>query len=430
MPGILNATPSLTLPVTNGEAVNTMTASQSPTSWAITGCSASCSGYFAVDNSGNVTITSSGVTNLVAGTYTLSLTATNGSGTSAPGTDTIALNAPAVPVISNATASLVLPLTNGEAVNTMTATNSPTGWAITGCSPTCTGYFAIDSSGHVTVTSTGVSNIVASNTPGPGTLLTGSRDASANWAMAGLQPIGGIPTRSTVCATLSPVGGGADDSAQINSAITACPDHEVVALNAGTFTVTGGNSVTVNKDVTLRGAGAGSTYLQKAPGTSTTGYPCTSGAGGATLGSGCPGTNPSSVVKMGGSAALTATSSLTADAAKGATSITVASATGFTVGGLVHIDELAIGASEPDCCFNSGTGSVWAEPDMRVTWNAHNPTVQYYDNSLCFTSWGGGTANNFSCDTNGDACAYSIRCGGVTEELHLITNIVGNVIYF
>ena len=263
---------------------------------------------------------------------------------------------------------------------------------------------------------------VTVSTTGGGSLLPPDRDASPNWKMAGLQSIGGIPNRTTVCATVNPIGGGSDDSTAINNAITACPAGEVVSLGSGTFTVAGSNSILLTKGVTLRGAGPGATIVEKPPGTSTHGYPCTSGAGGATLGSACPGTTPSTLIKVGGSAALTATTTLTSDGAKGAYSIQVASTSGFVVGGLVHIDELANGQAMPDCCFNSGTGQVWAEPDMRVTWNVHNPTVAYFDNSNCFTSWGG-TANNFSCDTNGDACAYSVRCGGVTEELHLITAV-------
>ena len=68
-----------------------------------------------------------------------------------------------IPVISNATASLRLPVTNGEAVNTMTATYSPISWAVTSCSASCTGYFAIDNSGNVTVTPTGARNLCSGN---------------------------------------------------------------------------------------------------------------------------------------------------------------------------------------------------------------------------------------------------------------------------
>jgi hypothetical protein len=73
----------------------------------------------------------------------------------------------------------------------------------------------------------------------------------------------------------------------------------------------------------------------------------------------------------------------------------------------------------PDCCFNNGTGQVWAEPDYKVEWNAHNPAVAYFDST--------DYSNAFS---SGDACDYSFRCGGVNEELHLVTAVNGNTITF
>src|SRR3954464_2448466 len=50
-----------------------------------------------------------------------------------------------------------------------------------------------------------------------------------DWSAAGVP--GGIPARTTVCATFNP---GAT-AAQINSAIAACPAGQVVLLNAGTY---------------------------------------------------------------------------------------------------------------------------------------------------------------------------------------------------
>src|SRR4051794_9603902 len=41
--------------------------------------------------------------------------------------------------------------------------------------------------------------------------LPADRDASANWRMAGMLSAGGIPDRTTVCATVSPLGRGQDD---------------------------------------------------------------------------------------------------------------------------------------------------------------------------------------------------------------------------
>ena len=90
-PVVTNNSASLTLPVTNGEAVNTMSATNSPTSWSITACSPTCTGYFAIDNSGNVTVTATGVTNIVAATYTITAQATNGGG-SGSGSDTVTVS--------------------------------------------------------------------------------------------------------------------------------------------------------------------------------------------------------------------------------------------------------------------------------------------------------------------------------------------------
>src|SRR4249919_323081 len=66
---------------------------------------------------------------------------------------------------------------------------------------------------------------------------------------------GGIPTRTTVCATVnaSTYGNGSSDaSAGIQAAVNACPVGQVVMLSAGNFTVN--NLVLINKAITLRGA--------------------------------------------------------------------------------------------------------------------------------------------------------------------------------
>ena len=57
----------------------------------------------------------------------------------------------------------------------------------------------------------------------------------------------GLPVRTTICASPAP---GAD----INAAITACPEGQVVKLAAGTYTVSA--TIKLNKGVVLRGAGS------------------------------------------------------------------------------------------------------------------------------------------------------------------------------
>lgn len=75
---------SLSLPATAGQIVGTVTATGSPTSWAITAGNAS--GYFAISNAGIITVTSAGASGLTAGSYSLTVQATNASGS---GTATI-----------------------------------------------------------------------------------------------------------------------------------------------------------------------------------------------------------------------------------------------------------------------------------------------------------------------------------------------------
>ena len=56
---------------------------------------------------------------------------------------------------------------------------------------------------------------------------------AADWTYAGVR--GGIPTRTVICTTLSP----GTTTALISSALTACPEGQVVKLNPGTNTLTG-----------------------------------------------------------------------------------------------------------------------------------------------------------------------------------------------
>jgi hypothetical protein len=47
----------------------------------------------------------------------------------------------------------------------------------------------------------------------------------------GMMSKSGIPSRTTICATLSPSGG--DDSTAIQAALDICPSNQVVKLNPG-----------------------------------------------------------------------------------------------------------------------------------------------------------------------------------------------------
>src|SRR5438093_12635 len=63
-------------------------------------------------------------------------------------------------------------------------------------------------------------------------ILSASR--AVDWSNVGVP--GGIPNRTTICATLNP---GATAS-QIASAISSCPSGQVVKLNAGTYNLSTG----------------------------------------------------------------------------------------------------------------------------------------------------------------------------------------------
>jgi len=130
---------------------------------------------------------------------------------------------------------------------------------------------------------------------------------------------GGIPARTTVCATVSAAAYGngvMDATAGIQAAIDACPPDEVVRLSAGEFAVNGTDPIRINKGIVLRGAGASQTRLTK---TTTTANP---------------------LILIGERWLQEAESvDLTADAPKGANSVQVKSAAGFSVGQLVVVDE-------------------------------------------------------------------------------------------
>ena len=66
---------------------------------------------------------------------------------------------------------------------------------------------------------------------------------------------GGIPVRTTVCATVnaSTYGNGTTDATSgIQAAINACPVGQVVQLSAGDFLVDGPQPIFVNKGIVLR----------------------------------------------------------------------------------------------------------------------------------------------------------------------------------
>ena len=235
-------------------------------------------------------------------------------------------------------------------------------------------------------------------------ILPLTSNASANWRSAGMLSVGGIPNRTTVCATVSPLGNAQDDTTDIQNAINVCPPGEVVMLTAGAFTIAEGNFVLLNAGITLRGAGPGVTILQRTDG--------------AQLGSDAPGANPSPIILVGPQQYnnnQTATA-LTADVAGGAYSVQVASTSGFSVGQIVYLDEASGAAWQTD---PEGYGQIWASPDFRVVWMKHNP-IQSFDDFA---------ADEYP-DQAGTAGCWFSNCDRPTAEIKRIAAISGNTITF
>jgi hypothetical protein len=162
-------------------------------------------------------------------------------------------------------------------------------------------------------------------------ILTPSR--AINWSGAGIP--GGVPTRTTICQTLSP---GATTT-QINAAIQSCPSGQVVFLKAGVYNLTG---ITFNgkSNITLRGAGADQTILH---------FTGPAACGGAVADSDICIANMDWTFYPNSAARHAA--NWTSGYAKGATSITLSSTTGLQVGQLMVLQQLNDS--------NVDTGNIW-----------------------------------------------------------------------
>jgi hypothetical protein len=215
-------------------------------------------------------------------------------------------------------------------------------------------------------------------------VLPSYNDAYANWQNAGLASMGGIPTRATQCgSTITPSGitppASGDDAANIAAAIAACTAGDVVQLGSGTFQVAQSElPILVDKGVSVRGNGACANsatpycntevnvYDGAIPdwdvstvqataicGITSASTSACSAAGGVFL------LSPSINYNWGwggcnlGTTPTSCGTTLTADAAKGDTTVSVASTANFSVGQWVLIDE----APEPVSTTNPTGGA-------------------------------------------------------------------------
>lgn len=267
-------------------------------------------------------------------------------------------------------------------------------------------YTAPQSEGMFHVSATAIADTSRSATAlvGVSTFTVLTPDRRTVWN-PGMMPAGGVPARSQVCTTVnaSSYGNGTQEaSGAIQSAIDGCAAGQVVQLSAGTFLTN--NLVQLRKAITLRGAGAGVTILQKTNGAKLNQY------------------NPQDaqpIIVIGPqrwTGADDATSrDLAKDGLKGAMSVTLGDASGFAAGQFVLLDELSGAGWQPD---RLGRGQIWASPDYRVVWQFHNPH-QSFDDPLSATM-----------PTSGAAASWFSRPDRVTTEIKEVASVSGNVVTF
>lgn len=90
-------------------------------------------------------------------------------------------------------------------------------------------------------------------------------DRKIDWSYAGIP--GGIPERTTICATIDNAvygNGTTDATAAIQDALNNCPDEQVVYLPQGTYKIS--STIHLYEYDTLRGAGPGKTFLKHSGG--------------------------------------------------------------------------------------------------------------------------------------------------------------------
>jgi len=270
-------------------------------------------------------------------------------------------------------------------------------------------------------------------------------DAYANWKNAGLQSVGGIPNRTTVCATVNPLGGGQDDFANIQNAINKCPAGEVVQLGAGAFTVRMADlPIQVSTGIVLRGTGActgsSSPYCQTSITVSDGALAYTGGMCGTSASSkgACPNGGPAAILvgpaspdynyswaQCGNTGGAVGTgcgaATLAADAAQGQTTIQVSATSGFSVGMWVLIDE-ASGAGWVADPLNAATGygSVWAASDWLSPSGSPATGRVLWSKSKGGGGWDFGSSYPYQAGSVG--CWFSY-CDRPTQELHEIASI-------
>ena len=226
-------------------------------------------------------------------------------------------------------------------------------------------------------------------------------EGRTTWA-PGVQ--GGIPERPTICASVNAAsfgGGTVDASAAIQAAIAACPAGQTVLLSAGVFVVN--SHLTIDKGITLRGAGPTLTRLLKSNGARRF-VPDVDDRKPLII------VGPNRWPKLDETTAV----ALTGDAVKGARSVNVANAAGFTPGQFVLLDEddyhAASWVALPARIDPASVSSIWASD--RIVFQRHNPPLQWGD------------------DPFPSSLTWFSRSGRPLNEIKEVVAVSGNTITF
>jgi hypothetical protein len=239
------------------------------------------------------------------------------------------------------------------------------------------------------------------------TLNVGIIPAERNFVWnPGLMSKGGIPNRSTVCATLSPGG-------NIQAALDGCRTGQVVQLSAGTYIVN--NYLLMHSGVTLRGAGAGQTILVKTNGAKPRTSTVVAGTKAilAPVDGGYIADDTQPVIIVGPSRwpgpDNSTARNLTSDGVAGATSVTIANASGFAPGQFVLLDELSSATWQSVPAGFPCSGCTVQQGD-HAAWNIHNPSQPGDDGQ--------------------DAKGWFSRFDRPTNEVKEVASVSGNTITF
>jgi len=197
---------------------------------------------------------------------------------------------------------------------------------------------------------------------------------------------GGVPKRTTICATLSP--SGHDDSGAIQAKLNTCQSNQVVMLNPGTFIVN--NFLLIHTPITLRGSGAGVTILKKTNGAHARTSKVVAGTTGilTPVDPGSYAHDAQPVIIVGPSRwpgpDKSGSQNLITDGQQGAFSVTIAHGSGFATGQFVMLDELSGASWRPTPAGFPQAAEVWQGD--RVAWNIHKPS-QPGDDPIAAESW-------------------------------------------